>query len=461
MPVRSWRLLAFAGLLLAGVACGRSSRANPTPDQTSELTPTAFVNVTVVPMSREGSLPGQTVLVRNGRIAEIGSVDRVAVPPDARHVDGSGKYLIPGLTDAHFHLQSTDDDPRLLHLLVANGVTSILNLYGTPQILDLRRRVADGDMLGPSIYTSGPYISDAPNWQPTPDDAERMVVEQKRAGYDLIKIHGDFSREAFHRLVTVAHREGLKVIGHAPRNLGIEPMFEEHMDGVAHGEEFIYAFFFFGAPDLSQADPAVRQRFLQGSEQRIPSLAEATAKSGLWVVPNLIAYKMIVAQGEDLAAVLRRPELRYLPSRLAAEWQPGRNRYDRHYPPGMAEHMRWRVALLVTLTGAFRQAGVRMMAGTDAPIPGVMPGFSLHDELTSLVAAGLTPFEAIRTATSAPAEFLGRSGDFGTVAVGARGDLLLLDADPLRDIANVARCNGVMVRGRWLPKDRLKELLAN
>ena len=104
-----------------------------------------------------------------------------------------------------------------------------------------------------------------------------MVLEQKRAGYDLIKIHGDFSREAFHRLMEAAHRDGLKVIGHAPRNLGVGPMFEEHMDAVAHGEEFLYAFFFFGTPDLSQADPAIRQRFLESAEQRIPELARATA----------------------------------------------------------------------------------------------------------------------------------------------------------------------------------------
>ena len=147
------------------------------------------------------------------------------------------------------------DDRQLLQILVANGVTSILNLYGTSSTLDLRRRVASGQVLGQTIYTSGPYISDAPRWQPEADEVERLVVEQKRAGYDLIKTHGDFSWEAFHRLFVVARREGMKVIGHAPRNLGVEAMFDEHMDAVAHSEDF-YAYFFFGVPDLSQADPA-------------------------------------------------------------------------------------------------------------------------------------------------------------------------------------------------------------
>jgi hypothetical protein len=348
----------------------------------------------------------------------------------------------------------------LLQLLVANGVTSILNLHGTPSTLDLRRRVHRGEVLGPTIYTSGPYISDAPQHQPEADEVERLVLQQKRAGYDLIKTHGDFSRDAFHRLFVVARREHMKVIGHAPRNLGVEPMFAERMDAVAHSEEFLYAYFFFGVPDLSRADPDERRRFVESAEGRISTLAVATAKAGTWVVPNLVAYGMIVEQGKDLASVLARPETKYLPPRVAAEWKPGHNRYDRKYSPDMAEHMTWRLGMLAKLTAAFHQAGVRMMAGTDAPIPGVLPGFSLHDELTLLVSAGLSPYQALRTATANPAEFLNRSREFGTVTVGARADLLLLDNNPLLDVANATRRIGVMVRGRWLTESQLRAMLA-
>ena len=457
---RLTRLLGLAGLVLAETACQDRSHGAPVRPQAGGLASSAFVDVTVLPMARDERRPAQTVVIRNGRIAQIGPADRVDIPPDARRIAGAGKYLMPGLTDAHFHLQSHDaEDRRLLQILIANGVTSILNLYGTPSTLDLRRRVAGGELLGPAIYTSGPYISDAPNWQPDADEVERLVVEQKRAGYDVIKVHGDFSRDAFHRLLVVARREGMRVVGHAPRNLGVDAMFEERMDAVAHSEEFLYAYFLFGAPDLSRADPETRRRFLQAAETRIPELAAATAKADVWVIPNLVAYAMIVAQGKDLASVLRRPEVRYLPPRLAAEWQPGRNRYDRRYSAAVAEHMTWRLHLLSTLTGAFRAAGVRMMAGTDAPIPGVVPGFSLHDELQRLVAAGLTPYDSLRTATANPAEFLGRSGEVGTVTVGAYADLLLLDADPLGEVANVTRPAGVMVRGRWLPRDALASLL--
>lgn len=422
----------------------------------------AFVGVTVLPLDRNGTLPGQTVVVRDGRIAALGPVDRVEVPSDARRIAGTGKFLMPGLVDAHFHLQSNDaDDRRLMRLLLANGVTSILNLYGSPAILLLRQQVANGAIVGPTIYTSGPYISDAPNWQPEADEVERLVVQQHGEGYDLIKTHGDFSLDAFHRLCTVAHREHMKVIGHAPRNLGVEPIFEEHMDAIAHGEEFIYAYFLFGADDMSRADAETRRRFLAQAEARVPTLAAATAKAGTWVVPNLVAYTMIVEQGKDLTTVLSRPEIKYLPPRLAAQWQPGQNRYDRKYSPEMAEHMMWRRRLLSSLTGAFGKAGVPMMAGTDAPIPGVLPGFSIHDELKLLVAAGLTPYDALRTATANPARFLDRSGEFGTVAIGRRADLLLLEANPLEDVSNAAKTAGVMVRGRWLTADQLRGFLTD
>jgi imidazolonepropionase-like amidohydrolase len=445
----------------ASASCGDASSADALLRQPAgDPGHTAFVNVTVVPMERDGTSPGQTVVVRDGRIAAIGPAERIEVPANARRISGTGKYLLPGLVDAHFHLQSNEEDRRLLRLLVANGVTAILNLYGTPSILDLRERLASGEVVGPTIYTSGPYISDAPRWQPEAEEVERLVVEQKRAGYDLIKTHGDFSRDALRRLCAVAHREGMKIIGHAPRNLGVEPMFEEHMDAVAHAEEFIYSYFFLGVPDLSQADANVRRKFLEQAEKRVPELAAAAGKAGIWVVPNLVAYTMIVEQGKNLASVLARPETKYLPPGLLAEWQPGTNRYDRRYTPEMAEHMAWRVRLLSTLTGAFRQAGVPMMAGTDAPIPGVMPGFSLHEELKLLVAAGLSPYEALRAATVNAAEFLGRSREFGTITVGARADLLLLDADPLRDVANTTRFAGVMVRGRWLTEEERQRLVS-
>src|SRR6476659_186929 len=158
-------------VVLAGLAlsCGTVDSSHGRSPASPGGPPTAFVDVTVIPMDREQRLPHQTVLVRDGRIVQIGPSGSTPVPPEVRQIPGAGKFLVPGLTDAHFHLQSGADDERLLSLLLANGVT-FLNLYGTPAVLDLRNRVARHELIGPTIYTSGPYISDAPRWQPDADE---------------------------------------------------------------------------------------------------------------------------------------------------------------------------------------------------------------------------------------------------------------------------------------------------
>jgi len=408
----------------------------------------AFVGVNVVPMDREYVLPGQTVVVKEGQIAAMGPTEKTAVPSGALRVDGRGRYLLPGLADLHVHLQADEQDNRaLFDLLLVNGVTTILNLYGTPRHLELRERLRRGDLLGPVLYTSGPYISNAPGIAPTAEEVERAVVEQKRAGYDFIKIHGDFSREAYHKLFEVARREKIRVIGHAPRNLGIEALLVERQHAIAHAEEYLYAYFNKLAQEVDKAS-------------KVPVIAEATAKAGVWVIPNLTAYKGIWLQAKDIAPVLKRPEVRYVPPSITADWLPERNTYVRRFNnPLSVQRFEQNYRLLEKLVKGFRDAGVRMLAGTDTPIPSVVPGFSLHDELADLVDAGLTPYEALRTATAEAAEFLGVLEQSGTVAVGKRADLILLEGDPLKDIRNTTKRAGVMVGGHWLSATELRRML--
>ncbi len=428
----------------------------------------AFVNVNVLPMDSERVLTAQTVIVKDGRIAEIGPASKIKAPADALKVDGRGKYLLPGLADMHVHLQDDGEEENraLFQLFLANGVTTILNLYGTPHHLELREKIKRGEMLGPALYTSGPFISNAPVSTPTVEEVERAVVEQKRAGYDFIKIHGDFSREAYRKLFEVARREGIRVIGHAPRNLGVEVMIEERQHVVAHAEEYLYAYFYFGSnhdKSVEQADRETKLRYLARKADMISSIAQATARAGVWVIPNLTAYKGIGMQAKDVAPVLARPEVKYVPAVIARDWQPERNTYVRRFG-GKAESA-WlfeqNYGLMEKLVRGLRDAGVKMLAGTDTPIPSIVPGFSLHDELSDLVAAGLTPYEALRTATVNAAEFLGTLDQSGTVTVGKRADLILLEGDPLKDVRHTTRRAGVVVGGRWLPDTELHRMLSN
>jgi imidazolonepropionase-like amidohydrolase len=274
---------------------------------------------------------------------------------------------------------------------------------------------------------------------------ERAVIEQKQAGYDLIKIHGDFTRDAYHRLFAVARREGRLVIGHAPRNLGIEVMIEEKQDAVAHAEEYIY-------------DKNSNTRDVAQVEAEIPSTARATAKAGTWLVPNLTAYKNIGLQVADLKAVLNRPEMKYMPPRTVEVWGETTNPYMRFRSLNI-DRFWTQYRVLQKLTKGFRDAGVKLLAGTDAMNPSVVPGFSLHDELRELVAAGLTTYEALKAATVNPAEFLKAGKEFGAVVEGKRADLILLDGNPLDDVSLVSRRLGVMIRGQWFSQLELQKRL--
>jgi len=406
----------------------------------------AIVNVNV-PSLDDGSIaPGQTVVIQHGVISAVGRAGAVTLPQGADVIDGAGKYLLPGLVDTHVHLAGgTPDEQRaLLKLFVANGVSTVVNLRGNAQMLTLRRDVADGRVFGPTIYTVGPYVNEP--FVTTPDEVEAAVVEQKRAGYDFVKLHGDLSLEAYKRLNDVARREGIRVIGHAPRNLGLEVMFEERQYAVAHAEEFLY-------------DRNNSSRDFAAIEPRIPELARAMVRSGIWLMPNLTAYQLIARQADDLSAVLARPETRYLPQSTQRTWGPATNPYTARFGKRDAPGFLLRYQLLEKLVRGFQQAGVRLLVGTDAMNPGVVPGFSVHDEIADLVAAGLTPQQALGAATTNAAEFLGRAADSGRVAVGQAADLLLLDANPLEDVANSRRIAGVMLRGQFLDRAALDRLL--
>ena len=412
--------------------------------------PIAIVHVNVLPMDSERVLEDQTVLVVNGRITRMANARHVAVPAGALTIDGAGKYLIPGLADmhVHFHGNPPDEYSLLLPLYVANGVTTIVSLRGMPSILEFRNAVRAGRVFGPRMYTVGPYINEP--FVTTPDDVERAVVEQKRAGYDFVKLHGDLSREAYHRLLAVAQREGIRVVGHAPRKLGIEAMFAERpaQYALAHAEEFLY-----------DRQNRSTDSSLPYVEARVPELARQTAAARIWLMPNLTAYKMIARMVHDLDAVLARPEVRYLPRSSQVMWGPATNPYTNRIRPDRYEPMMRRYALLEKLVKEFHAQGVRMLIGTDAMNTGVVPGWSTHDEMADLVAAGLPRYTVLRAATANAAEFLGEEGERGTVAVGQQADLVLLDANPLLDIANTRRIAGVMLRERWLSAAEIAAML--
>ncbi|HEX8734168.1 MAG TPA: amidohydrolase family protein [Pyrinomonadaceae bacterium] len=422
-------------LILSALAlCFGYASAQISPAQNAANKVTAFVNVNVVPMDKERVLYNQTVLVRDGRISEIGDAKKVKLPKNAVRIDGRGKFLMPGLADMHAHLNS----PHELPLYLANGVTTVYNLNGQPSHLLWRDRARKGEMLAPTIYTCGPTIRTAK----TAEDARRIVEEQSRAGYDSIKIYSFVSKEAYPVLVEEARKRKMLIVGHIPR----EPKFEDVMKtgmAIAHAEEFVYTFFNNNVDD----------------DSRLAEVVKMTRENNVPVILTLVAFDRIIRQAEDLPALLASPEIKYLAPWVRESWQPGKNLYQQRFANAESiNYLKKSIALQKKMAQAFRQAGVRIMVGTDAMNMGVVPGFSVHEELRNLLEINFTPFEALRAATRNPAEFL-QPGEFGTISAGRRADLILLDGNPLEDVSRASRPAGVMARGRWLPADALRRML--
>jgi hypothetical protein len=402
---------------------------------------TVIRDATVIPMDREHLLPHQDVVIGGDRIVAVRPTG-ASMPAGATVVDGSGRFVVPGLVDAHVHLYDGEGFPSFL----SHGVTTLFDLNGSPQLLALRADVKRGARLGPTLFVAGPSLNGFPPGNPTflaietPEDARAAVLAHARAGYDLVKVYSTLSRPAFEAAMDAADARGLAVVGHVPWDAGTERALASGLAAVAHAEELLGWF----EGDLSRLD-------------RVPALADVVAASGAAVVPNLTAFSDYLRWVTDFDGTLADPEWRFASAAAFSEKLPTSNRSVRPDPKGFEKRLREGHALFVAITRALSARGVPLLAGTDTEVFGPA-GESLHRELAELVAAGLTPFRALEAATAAPGRFAAehlRAAPFGQVAAGHRADLLLLDANPLDDVAALRRVTGVVLRGRWLPERAL------
>lgn len=430
----------------------------PVVAQTPSNQPVAFVNVTVIPMSREGSVAGQTVVVRDGRIAEVGPAGRVRIPEGATRIDAAGKFLIPGLAELHAHVppgaQVTDAAiARVLELYAVTGVTTIRGMLGHPRHLAFRDRAAKGEILSPRIWTSGPSF----NGQsvPSPDSAARMVRSQKAMGYDLLKVHPGVSREAFDSLDAAADRAGIRFAGHVPLAVGLRRAIEAKYWSVDHIDGFLEAMV--DQPPLTLQEDGFFGMALMDrlQESRIPGLVSAMKAAGVWVVPTSYFFEAITGD-EPVETLSARPDMRYIPAGLVQQWSTTTTQIRNDTP---REKRQAFIALRRRILKALHDGGVGIVLGSDSPQFWNAPGFSVVTELEVYVAAGLTPWQALATGTRNVAAFLGNTAEAGTIETGKRADLVLLDADPLQSISNVGRRAGVMVGGRWIPKEEIDRRL--
>jgi imidazolonepropionase-like amidohydrolase len=450
----------------------QSPKKPPALDHTLLIQHVHLVDVT------SGAVRDNTdVLVAGGHIAQMGP--HLKRPNDAQLLDGSGKFLIPGLWDMHVHLAGLSADPKwsrdvLLPLLVANGVTGVRDMGGSlPALLEWKKQIAAGALVGPQIFASGPMLDgtfEDPSVLLTrnPQEAAARVQELKAMGADFVKILSGLDRDTYFAVATSSRSVGLTFVGHVPPLVGAAEASDAHQKSIEH---ILYG----GIPiACSSTEEVLRQQMAAamktGAILQIAKVEDAAAdaydpaharalwqtlvKNGTWIVPTLIST-YTSARLDEL--VNDDPAAAYLPHSLTQTWTAAALKISLR--PEKIAFWKRELARHLELVRQMHAAGVKILAGTDSLDPHNVPGASLAKELGLLVQAGFTPLEALQAATQNPAEFMGRT-DVGRISVGARADLVLLDASPLADVANVARIHAVVVGGRALTRVDIDQAFA-
>ncbi|KPK01989.1 MAG: hypothetical protein AMJ56_21415 [Anaerolineae bacterium SG8_19] len=468
------------------------------PAAAQDTETTAFVNVNVIPMDTERILEAQTVIVQGDRIIEIGASESVSVPPGAQVIQGNGSYLIPGLADTHFHILDNMDS---LVLALANGVTTVrdpnANYVGTgPEILNARDQITAGEITGPTIQAAKHFISLAPRFANAfsnidqvigpwlsvnrtlfefaadPDTGRELVQKAYEEGYDIAKINWYLTRETYDVIVATADELGMPVLAHVPADVGIEHLIRTGAEIQHNGNLLAFvAKDYVRQPGVNYLDTFD----LSEVDQKLPQLLALMAENDVAFTPTMIVDVTAFELFDNLpdwsqAALFQRPEYRYVPPAYIAEWMDtaggefggvararGASSVEEIVPPPAAREEI--LALHLRQLKALVDAGVPVTAGTDASAIGVVWGFAIHQELELFTRAGLTPYQALEAATRIAAKVMGDPEEWGTIEVGKRADLVLLNANPLENIGNTREITGVMVRGQWLPQETLQGML--
>ena len=443
-----FRLLTVFLLCVAAVGSDHASAAEA---------PYAFVNVNVLPMDSAVVLASQTVIIEDGRISRIGPADEIRLPLGTQEIRGDGLYLMPGLAEMHAHVPGLSDPDildRVLFLYVAHGITVVRGMLGEADHLDLRRQLALGHRLGPRLYTSGPSLNGSSVNGPA--DAGSKVRQQQAAGFDFVKLHPGLNLREFRAIDRVADQLGIPYAGHVGLLIGVPEALRLGQASIDHLDGYLQALI----PKDTVYPEAADGLFGLGlaglvDEALIEPLAKATAKAGVWIVPTqtLLEHWVLPPAAREMS---QRPEMAYFPAATVASWSNSKNAVlnDPGYDLANAERF---IALRRKLIKALHEQGANLLLGSDAPQVFNVPGVAAHQELELLVAAGLTPYQALRTGTVNPARYFDAEDQFGRIREGLSAELILLGGNPLLDITNTRNIRGVMIKGQWLDREQIRQ----
>ncbi len=413
-----------------------------------------FEGVNVIPMDQANVLYNQTVVVRNGKITALGAKGKIKYGRSAQVIPAKGKYLVPGWAEMHAHVPSTDDRgmEEVLFLYLANGITTIRGMLGSSKHLELRGKVKNGEVLGPHFYTTGPSFNGQST--PNPQKAVEMVRQQKTAGYDFLKLHPGLSKETFAAIASTAKEAGIPFAGHVSFRVGVWRAIEAGYSSIDHLDGFVEAITP-GIDTLAERETGLFGAWIaeRADLSKIPDLMKALKENNIWVVPTQALGERWLS-AEPAAHFERDPHLKYMDAQTIKGWVSAKNNYN-HHPSFSKERAEALIKLRRKLVLECHKNGVGLLLGCDAPQVFNVPGFSTQLELGYLVDAGLSPYEALRTGTVNVARYLNKA-DSGVVKTGNVSDLVLLSGNPLEDINQTKKIEGVMIGTQWLSADYIQ-----
>ena len=415
-------------------------------------------NVSILPMTSEEVLSPQDVFIRDGKIISIGK----SIPSKtAKVIDGTGKFLMPGLTEMHAHIPIVARDgeavvKETLFLYLSQGVTNIRGMLGDPYHLELRKLANEKRILSPRIYTSSPSLNGVSI--KTPEEAIEKVKQYKKEGYDFLKIHPGIKIEVWDAVEQTAKAVGIPYAGHVPVEVGIHRALDakyktiDHMDGYLEGL----------VPPYARVDPTANGFFGYNftdllDEKLMEELVDKTVKNKVAVIPTQTLFSRWFSPTpiEELANA---EEMKYMSPKTRYTWVQSKKRYS-----GGEDFTkeRWErfFQIRTKLLQMMDKKGVTFLLGSDAPQVFNVPGFSIHHEMQEMANAGISNYKILESGTSSPAAFFGASGEYGVIKKDATADLILLNGNPLEDISQAKNIVGVMLGKKWLSKDFIKKEL--
>ncbi|MGB3151157.1 MAG: amidohydrolase family protein [Maribacter sp.] len=434
------------------ISCGQSQKKK-TPSAT------LIQKVTIVDVRSGELVENQQVVIDSGKIKSIDTSPKNASDYLAV-IDGTGKYLMPGLTEMHAHIPApTTSRERIeetLFLYVSNGITTIRGMLGHPLHLELREKAKTGELLSPRIFTSSPSLNGSS--VTSMEEAAEKVTTYKNEGYDFLKIHPGIQLDIFDQIVKTANEVGIPFSGHVPVDVGIRHALESKYASIDHVDGFLEGL----VPASKNVDPSENGFFGYAftplaDTETIDELVQMANENEVWIVPTQSLFERWFAPitADEL---LKQPEMQYMQKVTLENWKNVKERYMVQEDFNPQQWQRFD-SIRKQLIKKLSDNGHGMLLGSDAPQLFNVPGFSIHHEIQGMLGAGMKPIEILRSGTVNPAIFFNMQDVFGEVREGLTADLLLIDSNPLESLTALKQISGVFLKGEWISKVEIDEKL--